>query len=68
MKVSEMRKYIISLIRDYEICDNNHHFFTEKEIKEMLPDEVKKVYDLCYANFGEYTPYHRPYPCEEVVF
>ena len=55
MTIKEMRDYLIDIIRTDGISDGNHHYFTEAEVSRMSPYNVKRLYDLCYPNFGERT-------------
>ena len=53
MKTERMREYLIDIIRTEGICDGKQHYFTEAEIRKMAPYGGKRLYDLCYPNFGE---------------
>ena len=53
MTTKKMREYLIDIIRTEGICDEKHHYFTEAEVSRMSPHDVKRLYDLCYPNFGE---------------
>ena len=53
MTTDKMRNYLIEIIKRDGVCDDNHHFFTEEEVRNMSSYGVKRLYDLCYPNFGE---------------
>ena len=59
MTIKEMRDYLIDIIRTDGISDGNHHYFTEEEVKQMTPNQVANLYNLCHLNFGDKPSYSR---------
>ena len=53
MTTKKMRDYLIDIIRTEGICDGKQHYFTEAEVSRMSSYGVKRLYNLCYPNFGK---------------